>query len=92
QTLSRSAVFDPVVHDNIAATTSHSKGRLMLIDGTAIIYRAYYKLIAKLHHGHLPNADGNGDWVLTIFTALSLIIDVLEFRPSHIAVVFDHDG
>lgn len=67
-------------------------GRLMLVDGTSIIYRAYYRLLAKLHHGHLSHADGNGDWVLTIFTALSLIIDVLEFLPSHIAVVFDHDG
>lgn len=69
-----------------------SKGRVMLIDGTAIIYRAYYKLLAKLHHGYLTHADGNGDWVLTIFSALSLIIDVLEFIPSHVAVVFDHDG
>ncbi|CAM8992475.1 unnamed protein product [Rhodiola kirilowii] len=67
-------------------------GRVMLIDGTSIIYRAYYKLLARLHHGHLTNADGNGDWVLTIFTALSLIIDVLEFIPSHVVVVFDHDG
>ncbi|XP_022858299.1 uncharacterized protein LOC111379184 isoform X5 [Olea europaea var. sylvestris] len=64
----------------------------MLIDGTSIIYRAYYKLLAKLHHGHLSDADGNGDWVLTIFTALSLIIDVLEFIPSHVAVIFDHNG
>ncbi|BBG93714.1 5'-3' exonuclease family protein [Prunus dulcis] len=46
----------------------------------------------KLHHGHLSHADGNGDWVLTIFSALSLIIDVLKFTPSHVAVVFDHDG
>ncbi|KAK8548145.1 hypothetical protein V6N12_061063 [Hibiscus sabdariffa] len=69
-----------------------SNGRVMLIDGTSVIYRAYYKLLAKLHHGHLSHADGNGDWVLTIFTALSLIIDVLEFVPSHVAVVFDHDG
>ncbi|CAM8887766.1 unnamed protein product [Rhodiola kirilowii] len=67
-------------------------GRVMLVDGTSIIYRAYYKLLAKLHHGHLENADGNGDWVLTIFTALSLLIDVLEFIPSHVVVVFDHDG
>ncbi|XP_060208647.1 uncharacterized protein LOC132636020 isoform X2 [Lycium barbarum] len=74
----RSATIDP--------------SRLMLVDGTSIIYRAYYRLLAKLHHGHLSHADGNGDWVLTIFTALSLIIDVLEFLPSHIAVVFDHDG
>ncbi|KAJ4954389.1 hypothetical protein NE237_011172 [Protea cynaroides] len=67
-------------------------GRVMLIDGTSVLYRAYYKLLARLHHGNLSSADGNGDWVLTIFTALSLIIDVLEFMPSHIAVVFDHDG
>lgn len=69
-----------------------SNGRVMLIDGTSIMYRAYYKLISKLHHGHLTNADGNGDWVLTIFGALSLIFDVLEFVPTHVAVVFDHDG
>ncbi|XP_010545123.1 PREDICTED: uncharacterized protein LOC104817577 [Tarenaya hassleriana] len=69
-----------------------SNGRVMLIDGTSIIYRAYYKLLARLHRGHLTHADGNGDWVLTIFSALSLIIDVLEFVPSHVAVVFDHDG
>lgn len=75
-----------------ALNTNPSDGRVMLIDGTSIIYRAYYKLLAKLHHGHLSHADGNGDWVLTIFSALSLIIDVLEFIPSHVAVVFDHDG
>ncbi|KAK7252077.1 hypothetical protein RIF29_35787 [Crotalaria pallida] len=73
-------------------TDAAANGRVMLIDGTSIIHRSYYKLLAKLHHGHLTNADGNGDWVLTIFTALSLIIDVLEFIPSHVVVVFDHDG
>lgn len=73
-------------------STNVSNGRLMLIDGTSVIYRAYYKLLAKLQHGYLSHADGNGDWVLTIFTALSLIIDVLEFIPTHVAVVFDHDG
>ncbi|KAJ8493037.1 hypothetical protein OPV22_014758 [Ensete ventricosum] len=66
--------------------------RVMLIDGTAIMYRSYYKLLAKLQHGLLEHADGNADWVLTIFTALSLLLDVLEFVPSHIAVIFDYDG
>ncbi|KAI0516661.1 hypothetical protein KFK09_009338 [Dendrobium nobile] len=66
--------------------------RVMFVDGTSILYRSYYKLLARLHHGHLEHADGNGDWVLTIFTALSMLLDVLEFVPSHIAVVFDHDG
>ncbi|XP_065867296.1 uncharacterized protein [Euphorbia lathyris] len=92
--------FDSVEGDGVVNTSSQSdlakssssKGRVMLIDGTSVMYRAYFKLLAKLHHGHLSHADGNGDWVLTIFSALSHIIDVLEFIPSHVAVVFDHDG
>ncbi|KAL9437134.1 hypothetical protein AB3S75_023053 [Citrus x aurantiifolia] len=91
QTLSVEAL-DPVKCEESAVNPKPSNGRVMLIDGTSIIYRAYYKILAKLHHGHLSHADGNGDWVLTIFSALSLIIDVLEFIPSHVAVVFDHDG
>ncbi|XP_022149361.1 uncharacterized protein LOC111017796 isoform X6 [Momordica charantia] len=81
-----------LLHKEEIGIDSPSDARVMLIDGTSIIYRAYYKLLAKLHHGYLSHADGNGDWVLTIFTALSLIVDVLEFMPSHVAVVFDHDG
>ncbi|XP_026389831.1 uncharacterized protein LOC113284548 isoform X2 [Papaver somniferum] len=68
------------------------KGRVMLIDGTYMIYRAYYKILARLDRDHYWNADGNGDWVYTISRALSLILDVLELGPSHVAVVFDHDG
>ncbi|KAL0290154.1 UNVERIFIED_CONTAM: DNA polymerase I [Sesamum calycinum] len=86
QTVSQNTVSDSAIGEEGAATSSPSNGRVMLIDGTSIIYRAYYKLLAKLHHGHLSHADGNGDWVLTIFSALSLIIDVLEFIPSHVAV------
>ncbi|CAL8993107.1 unnamed protein product [Prunus brigantina] len=81
-----------VKQEEKTVNSNPSDVRVMLIDGTSIIYRAYYKLLAKLHHGHLSHADGNGDWVLTIFSALSLIIDVLKFTPSHVAVVFDHDG
>lgn len=88
----RHSVTDAIKGVVEPTTLDSSNGRVMLIDGTSIIYRAYYKLLAKLHHGHLSHADGNGDWVLTISTALSLIIDVLEFIPSHVAVVFDHDG
>ncbi|XP_048127574.1 DNA polymerase I isoform X6 [Rhodamnia argentea] len=86
------ALLDPVNQEEREAKADSSGGRVMLVDGTSVIYRAYYKLLARLHHGHLSHADGNGDWVLTIVTALSLIIDVLEFVPSHAAVVFDHDG
>ncbi|XP_026421145.1 uncharacterized protein LOC113317210 isoform X2 [Papaver somniferum] len=69
-----------------------SKGRVMLIDGTYMIYRAYHKILARLDRDCYWNADGNGDWVYTISRALSLILDVLELGPSHVAVVFDHDG
>ncbi|XP_052199228.1 uncharacterized protein LOC127806169 isoform X2 [Diospyros lotus] len=73
------AVSDSVTDVDEPAYLDSSNGRVMLIDGTSIIHRAYYRLLAKLHHGYLSHADGNGDWVLTISTALSL-------------VVFDHDG
>ncbi|XP_021906722.1 uncharacterized protein LOC110821252 isoform X2 [Carica papaya] len=89
--LPQEAILGSFKHEQRVNADS-SNGRVMLIDGTAIIYRAYFKLLARLHHGHLSHADGNGDWVLTIFSALSLIIDVLEFIPTHVAVVFDHDG
>ncbi|KAI4368296.1 hypothetical protein MLD38_016870 [Melastoma candidum] len=85
-------IFDTIGQQGEEVKAHLPGGRIMLIDGTSVIYRAYYKLLARLHHGHLSHADGNGDWVLTIFTALSLIVDVLEFVPSHVAVVFDHDG
>lgn len=37
--------------------------------------------IAKLSHGYLEHADGNGDWVLTIFTALSNVSLHMHFKP-----------
>ncbi|XP_059442456.1 uncharacterized protein LOC132174791 isoform X1 [Corylus avellana] len=92
QILRQDALLNSAKCEEGALNTNPSDGRVMLIDGTSIMYRAYYRLLAKVHHGHLSHADGNGDWVLTIFTALSLIIDVLEFIPTHVAVVFDHDG
>ncbi|XP_011037407.1 PREDICTED: uncharacterized protein LOC105134627 isoform X2 [Populus euphratica] len=97
--LTSSKSENEVVHQDLvkreekaAETNNPSNGRVMLIDGTSVIYRAYFKLLARVHHGHLTHADGNGDWVLTIFSALSFIIDVLGFMPSHAVVVFDHDG
>ncbi|KAM3314690.1 hypothetical protein ACQJBY_033467 [Aegilops geniculata] len=77
--------------DNVAPADP-SKSRIMLVDGTSVMYRSYYKILAQLQHGQLEHADGNGDWVLTIFKALSLLLDMLEFLPSHVAMVFDHDG
>ena len=36
---------------------------------------------ARLNHGHLTHADGNADWVLTIFSALSLVSENLSYCP-----------
>ena len=38
---------------------------------------------ARLNHGHLTHADGNADWVLTIFSALSLVSEYLSYCPLH---------
>ncbi|WVZ56131.1 hypothetical protein U9M48_006706 [Paspalum notatum var. saurae] len=102
QNTPRIPLYDDSISSGILDTLSNptegvvhadpSKGRIMLVDGTSVMYRSYYKILAQLQHGQLEHADGNGDWVLTIFKALSLLLDMLEFIPSHAAVVFDHDG
>lgn len=45
ETLGQSPHIDPVIQEDKSPTISPSNGRVMLIDGTAIMYRAYYKLI-----------------------------------------------
>lgn len=102
QNTPRIPLYDDSISSSILDTLSNptegvphadpSKSRIMLVDGTSMMYRSYYKILAQLQHGQLEHADGNGDWVLTIFKALSLLLDMLEFIPSHAAVVFDHDG
>lgn len=91
-TSSRNITLDTSPSIGAVAKDDASDCRVMLVDGTSILYRAYYRLLAKLQRGMLEHVDGNGDWVLTIFSALSLLMDMLEFLPSHVAVVFDHDG
>ncbi|KAI5065178.1 hypothetical protein GOP47_0019873 [Adiantum capillus-veneris] len=73
--------------------SSSKRKRLILIDGKAVVYRAYYKLMARLQHGELMNdTSGDSDWVLTVFTALSTVLKTFELTPSHIVVIFDHEG
>ncbi|KAL6342377.1 hypothetical protein AAG906_009050 [Vitis piasezkii] len=75
-------------------SSSPNGDKIYLSKKNKILLQCDYTLLeaSKLHHGYLSHADGNGDWVLTIFMALSLIVDVLDFIPSHVAVVFDHNG
>ncbi|MCO5560482.1 hypothetical protein L7F22_014097 [Adiantum nelumboides] len=78
---------------NQLEVSSNKQKKLVLIDGKAVVYRAYYKLMAKLQHGeHLNDTSGDSDWVLTVFTALSTVLKVFELGPSHIVVIFDHAG
>ncbi|KAL0432895.1 UNVERIFIED_CONTAM: hypothetical protein Slati_2623800 [Sesamum latifolium] len=49
QTVSQSTLMDSATREEGSATSSPSNGRVMLIDGTSIIYRAYYKLLGVYH-------------------------------------------
>ncbi|KAJ7534801.1 hypothetical protein O6H91_12G004000 [Diphasiastrum complanatum] len=83
---------------NTSKTSSSEGGhhfpreRIILVDGNAILYRAYYKVMTQVHYGKLGDVDSEGDWVLTVFTTLSTVLRLLELYPSHIAVIFDHTG
>jgi hypothetical protein len=41
-----------------------------------------------VHHGHMSHADGNGDWVLTIFTALSLVSNIYIRFVNFLSICF----
>ena len=53
-----------------------------------IIILFSFDRVAKLHHGHLSHADGNGDWVLTIFTALSLVSNIYIRFVGFLSICF----
>ncbi|XP_024520443.1 uncharacterized protein LOC9660561 isoform X6 [Selaginella moellendorffii] len=74
------------------SSSTLSKGRILLVDGSAVIFRAYYKVMAKAHHNLIPELESEADWVLTVFTAFTTILGLLDLSPSHFAVVFDHKG
>lgn len=69
-----------------------SQRSLLLLDGNAVLYRAYFKIMAKVHYGGLKDMGSEADWVLTVFTALSTIIRLLEIKPTHVAAAFDYKG
>lgn len=48
--LAQDAIFDSADHSDGLSNPSSSNGRVMLIDGTSIIYRAYYKLLGMSNH------------------------------------------
>lgn len=43
---------------------------------------------ARLNHGHLAHADGNADWVLTIFSSLSLVSEIYFYIMLDMFIYF----
>ena len=61
--------------------------RLFLLDGFALIYRAYYAFIRN------PRITSSGEDVSAIFGFINTLIDLRNrYEPTHIAVAFDLSG
>jgi len=61
------------------------KKRLVLIDGHAVVYRAFYAFPTSL-------TDKEGELANAVFGFSSILLSVIkELRPTHIAVAFDLD-
>lgn len=60
--------------------------RIYLLDGLALIYRAYFAAINS------PRKNSKGLNTATIYGFITLLIDLLgKYKPTHMAVVFEPD-
>ena len=58
--------------------------KLFLIDGMAIVYRAYFGLIRN------PRITSKGENVSAVFGFINTLLDIMHtYEPTHIAVAFD---
>eukprot|EP00850_Spirogloea_muscicola_P007714 SM000039S14544 [mRNA] locus=s39:721378:725175:+ [translate_table: standard] len=73
-------------------TDSLPQGRLLLFDGTAVVYRSHFKTVARIRHNGIIGVDQEDEWVPCVFGALSTIVQLIELQPTHVAVVFDNRG
>ncbi len=61
--------------------------KLFLIDGMAIVYRAYFGLIRN------PRINSKGENVSAVFGFVNTLLDIMHtYEPTHIAVAFDTHG
>jgi DNA polymerase-1 len=61
--------------------------KLFLIDGMAVIYRAYFGLIRN------PRINSKGENVSAVFGFINTLLDIMHtYEPTHIAVAFDTHG
>ena len=61
--------------------------KLFLIDGMAIVYRAYFGFIRN------PRINSKGENVSAVFGFINPLLDIMHtYEPTHIAVAFDTHG
>lgn len=61
--------------------------KLFLIDGMAIVYRAYFGFIKN------PRINSKGENVSAVFGFINTLLDLMHtYEPTHIAVAFDTHG
>ena len=61
--------------------------KLFLIDGMAVVYRAYFGLIRN------PRINSNGENVSAVFGFINTLLDIMHtYEPTHLAVAFDTHG
>ncbi|MCF7849426.1 MAG: hypothetical protein K9M45_11305, partial [Kiritimatiellales bacterium] len=61
--------------------------KLFLIDGMAVVYRAYFGLIRN------PRINSKGENVSAVFGFINTLLDIMHtYEPTHIAVAFDTHG
>ena len=61
--------------------------KLFLIDGMAIVYRAYFGFIRN------PRINSKGENVSAVFGFINTLLDIMHtYTPTHIAVAFDTHG
>ncbi len=61
--------------------------KLFLIDGMAVVYRAYFGFIRN------PRINSKGENVSAVFGFINTLLDILHtYEPTHIAVAFDTHG
>ncbi|GAQ87242.1 DNA polymerase I [Klebsormidium nitens] len=71
------------------------QGRLLLVDGMAVAYRAYFKIGAKLvwnETRHASQEYPEAEEILTTLTFVSNLVTLLNLVPTHVGVVFDAGG
>ena len=58
--------------------------KLFLIDGMAIVYRAYFGFIRN------PRINSKGENVSAVYGFINTLLDIMHtYEPTHIAVAFD---